>query len=252
VADGEVVRIEADPDHPAGGAICVKGKAAAELVRAPERLRYPLRRTRPKGDPDPGWERIAWDEALDAIAVRLLAVRAQYGAEAVVFSKGTSAGTATSDVERWLNRLANAFGTPNVMGTVYLCQWQRDTANAFTFGVSLPTPDFARAGTILLWGHNPPATSLAFAKAIADARRGGARLIIVDPRRVGLAARADVHLQGRPGTDGAIALALIRELLTHERYDTAFVRTWTNAPLLIGEDGGLLRGVQLGWPADTT
>jgi anaerobic selenocysteine-containing dehydrogenase len=263
VAGDTVVRIEPDRDHPAGGAMCAKGKAAAELLTAPERLRYPLRRTRPKGDPDPGWVRISWDEALDTIAARLLAVRAAHGSQAVVFSKGTSAGTATSDVERWVNRLANVFGTPNVLGTVYLCQWPRDTGNVYTFGVPLPTADYAHAGTILLWGHNPSATSPAVAQAINAAIRRGAHLVVVDPRRVPLAGRADLHLQGRPGTDGAIALALVHELLTRERYDVEFVRAWTNAPLLVtvgnrepGAGAGaplprLITGAQLGWAAGT-
>jgi anaerobic selenocysteine-containing dehydrogenase len=257
VTDGAIARIEPDLDHPAGGAICVKGRAAADLVRAPERLRYPMRRTRPKGDPDPGWERIAWDEALDTIAARLLAVRAESGAEAVVFSKGTSSGTGCSDVERWISRLMHYFGTPNGLGTTHLCQWHRDTGNAYTFGVPLPTPDFARARTILLWGHNPSSTSLNFARAITDAQRHGARLIVVDPRRVGLATRADLHLQGRPGTDGAIALALIHLLLTTGQYDATFVRAWTNGPLLVqpaATDDGfplLLRGADLGWAAGT-
>ncbi|HZR98957.1 MAG TPA: molybdopterin-dependent oxidoreductase [Chloroflexota bacterium] len=247
-----VVRVEPDADHPAGGAMCVKGKAAPELLRAPERLRYPMRRTRPKGDPDPGWERITWDEALDLIAAKLRTVRTEHGPEAVAFSKGTSSGTAVSDAERWLQRLANLFGTPNVLGTTHLCQWHRDTGNTYTFGVPLPTPDFANAGVILLWGHNPSATSLAFARAIADAQRRGARLVVVDPRRVGLAARADLHLQGRPGTDGAIALALVHELLAHGGHDAAFVRAWTNAPLLVrADDGQLLRGADLGWPDAT-
>ena len=264
VTDGSVQRIEPDFDHPAGGAMCVKGKAAAELLHAPERLRYPMRRTRPKGDPDPGWERISWDEALDTIAERLLAVRAESGPEAVAFSKGTSSGTAVSDAERWLSRLTSYFGTPNTVSTTHLCQWHRDTGNAYMFGVSLPTPDFAHAGTILLWGHNPSSTSLNFARAIADAQRSGARLIVVDPRRVGLAARADLHLQGRPGTDGAIALALIHEVLAHGWQDAAFVRAWTNAPLLVeggaeasidGGDGAaiprLLDGAALGWAPGT-
>jgi len=251
VADGMIQRIEPDHAHPAGGAMCVKGKAAAELVRAPDRLRYPLRRTRPKGAADPGWVRISWDEALDTIAARLRAVRERYGAEAVAFSKSTSSGTAMSDAERWLQRLAHAFGTPNVVGTTHLCNWHRDTGFAYTFGVPLPTPDLAQTRTILLWGHNPSSTSLALARAIAEAQSRGARLIVIDPRRVGLAGRADLHLQGRPGTDGALALALVHELLQTGRYDADFVRRWTNAPLLVRTDTGqLLRGSDLGWEAD--
>src|SRR3954465_11090037 len=72
VADGEFVALEPDPAHPTGQALCVKGKAAPEIVRHPERLLYPLKRTRPKGDPDPGWQRITWDEALDSTAARML------------------------------------------------------------------------------------------------------------------------------------------------------------------------------------
>src|ERR1700686_4007166 len=68
VENGRFTRLEPDPTHPTGQALCAKGRAAPELVYHPERLKYPLRRTRPKGDPDPGWERISWDEALDLAA----------------------------------------------------------------------------------------------------------------------------------------------------------------------------------------
>lgn len=246
VSEGTVARIEPDHEHPAGGAMCVKGKAAAELLRAPERLRYPLRRTRPKGDPDPGWERISWDEALDTIAERLLAVRAEHGAEAIAFTKGTIGATGLSDCEAWLARLCHALGTPNIVGTTYLCQWHRDTGNVYTLGMPLPTPDFERAGAVLLWGHNPGATSLAFARAIAAAQSRGARLVVVDPRRVGFAARADVHLQPWPGTDGALALALLHALVSQGGHDAGFVREWTNGPLLVRADTGrLLRWAEL-------
>ena len=75
VSDGKVVRLDPDYDHPNGGVICIKGKGAAELVYHPDRLNYPLKRTRPKNDPDPGWQRVSWDEALDDIARRMNAIR---------------------------------------------------------------------------------------------------------------------------------------------------------------------------------
>src|SRR3989337_410521 len=85
VANGRVVALDADHDHPNGGVICVKGKAAPELVYHPDRLNHPLKRTRPKGDADPGWQQISWDEALDTIASKLLDIKSKYGAECVSF-----------------------------------------------------------------------------------------------------------------------------------------------------------------------
>jgi anaerobic selenocysteine-containing dehydrogenase len=89
VTDGKVVRLDADFDHPNGGVLCVKGKAAPELVYHPDRLNFPLKRTRPKNDPDPGWQRVSWDEALHDIAERLNFVRETYGPRAVALAKGT-------------------------------------------------------------------------------------------------------------------------------------------------------------------
>src|SRR5262245_40506596 len=86
VENGRFVALEPDPSHPTGKALCAKGLAAPELVYHPDRLLYPMRRTRPKGDPDPGWQRISWDEALDTVAQRLRAIAAEHGAESVVFS----------------------------------------------------------------------------------------------------------------------------------------------------------------------
>lgn len=238
VEDGRVARLEADFDHPNGGVLCIKGKAAPELVYHPDRLDVSLRRTRPKGDPDPGWQRISWDEALDGIAARLADIRARHGARAVALAKGTRGGTSVSDAERWLARFLNAFGSPNWVSTTHVCNWHKDTGFAYTFGVEIPTPDVARSNAFLLWGHNPSATSLILAHDIVAARKRGMKIVAVDPRRVGIAGQADVLLQVRPGADGALALALIDVVLERGLYDDAFVRQWTNAPLLLRSDSG--------------
>ena len=86
VENGRVTRLDSDPDHPHGGVMCIKGKAAPELLYHSDRLDYPLKRTRPKGDPDPGWRRVGWDEALDSIAQKLLEIRARHGARAVALA----------------------------------------------------------------------------------------------------------------------------------------------------------------------
>ena len=238
VTDGKVIRLEADADHPNGGVFCLKGKAAPELVYHPDRLNYPLKRTRPKGDSDPGWQRVSWDEALDDIAQRLNSIRERDGARSVALAKGTGGGTSVSDAERWLARLLNRFGSPNWTSTTHVCNWHKDTGFTYTFGVEIPTPDVAHSGAFLLWGHNPSSTSLILAHDIVAARKRGMKIVAVDPRRVGIAAQADVLLQVRPGTDGALALAMIDVAITEKLFDADFVRQWTNGTFLIRLDNG--------------
>jgi len=240
VEDGRLVAIEPDPSHPTGKALCAKGRAAPELVEAPDRLLYPLRRTRPKGDPDPGWKRIGWDEALDETAAAMRRIAAESGAEAVAFAVATGSGTAISDAAPWINRLINAFGSPNNCNAMEICAWHREYARAFTTGAGIGTPDYARAGCILLWGHNPSTSLLAGATRVADARAAGAKLIVVDPRRIGFAVKADCWLAVRPGTDAALALALAGVMIDEGGFDADFVREWTNGPFLVREDDGTL------------
>lgn len=238
VSEGRLVAVEADRTHPTGGAVCVKGRAAPELVYAPERLLTPLRRTRPKGDRDPGWRPISWDEALSSASAALRDIAARHGAEAVVFGVATPSGTAISDAFPWIHRLANAFGSPNILFATENCNWHRDFGAALTFGSGIGMPDFERTGCLLLWGANPAATWPAMSAAVLGALKRGARLIAVDPRQTGLANRADIWLGLRPGSDGPLALAIAGVLLAKAWYDQDFVRRWTNAPLLVRSDDG--------------
>jgi anaerobic selenocysteine-containing dehydrogenase len=251
LADGEFVALEPDPGHPTGQALCVKGKAAPEIVRHPERLLHPLKRTRPKGDADPGWQRITWDEALDTVAERLRALARDHGPESVVFGSASPSTSAMSDSIDWVQRLQRAFGSPNLCGYAELCGWGRYFAPLYTFGASVPgeyMPDLDAAGCILFWGYNPSASRLTHATSTVAALRRGARLVVVDPRRAGLATKADHWLRVRPGTDAALALALSSVMIQRGWYDEDFVRRWTNAPLLVREDTGrLLRAAEV-WP----
>jgi anaerobic selenocysteine-containing dehydrogenase len=241
VEGSRVVKLDADRTHPQGGAVCGKGRAAPEIHDHPHRVNYPVVRTNPKTASDPGWQRVSWDDALSRICERLLAVRAESGAEAVAFGRGTGSGTGLRPMEPWFQRLANLFGSPNYMTNTHLCNWARDGAAFYTLGVyPVPNPDVERSGCIVLWGSNPPATLLDLGTRIVAAVKRGARLVVIDPRRVGLANRADVLLRVRPGTDGALALAFIHELLTRRWFDADFVRDWTNAPFLVRPDTGRL------------
>jgi anaerobic selenocysteine-containing dehydrogenase len=247
VDDDRFVRLEPDPAHPTGQALCAKGRAAPELVYHPERLTHPLRRTRPKTDPDPGWERIGWDEALDLTAAAMCRVAQRHGPHAVAFSLPSPSTTAIGDSIGFIQRLMNAFGTPNAVTTLDLCGWGRAFATRYTYGVGSvgaggagAMPDIANAGCLLLWGYNPSSTRLTHATAVVAGIKRGMRLIVVDPRRAGLANKADLWLRVRPGTDGALALGLANLMIERGWYDREFIRRWSNGPLLVRGDTGRL------------
>src|SRR6516225_3549275 len=211
VEDGHLLAIEPDPAHPTGKALCAKGRASPALVEAPDRLLYPVRRTRPKSGP-----------------------------EAVAFAVTTSSGTAISDAQPWVDRLINTFGSPNNCNAWEICAWHRQYARAFTTGTGIGMPDYARAGCILLWGHNPSTSLLAAATRIAEARTRGAKLVVIDPRHIGFAVKADCWLRVRPGTDAALALSIAGVMIEEGWFDAEFVREWSNGPFLVREDDGTL------------
>lgn len=248
VEDARFTRLEPDPGHPTGQALCAKGRAAPELVYHSERLTYPLRRTRPKGDSDPGWERIGWDEALNQTAAAMRRVADRHGPQAVAFTLSSPSTTAIGDSNGFIRRLMNAFGTPNSSYTLDICGWGRAFATRYTYGVgSVGTgsgggamPDIANSGCLILWGYNPSNTRLTHATAAVEALKRGMRLIVIDPRHVGLANKADLWLRVRPGTDGALALGLANVMIERDWYDRGFIRGWSNGPLLVRADTGRL------------
>lgn len=244
VTDGRFTRLDPDPTHPTGAAICAKGRAAPELVYHKDRLTRPLRRTRPKGDENPGWEEISWDAALDQIAAAMRRIAERHGPEAVAFSQSSPSTTAIADSGPFVRRLMNAFGTPNLVSHLELCGWGRGFATRYVFGVgSVATgsaggamPDIAETGCLILWGYNPSFTRITHATATVAGLKRGMKLIVIDPRNVGLANKADLWLRVRPGTDGALALGLANIMIEQGWYDKDFVRAWSNGPLLVRSD----------------
>jgi anaerobic selenocysteine-containing dehydrogenase len=237
VENGKFVRLAPDPDHPNRG-ICIKGQAAPELVYDGQRLKYPLRRTRPKSDRDPGWTRVSWDEALEEIASRLKDLKARYGPESVFFYRGAAGGSASVEYEPWMIRFASVLGSPNTVSTGHICNWHKDSGSRYTYGTGIPTPDFEQTGCMLLWGHNPNASWPTQAIRISRAVGKGARLIVIDPRPIPLTKKSDLWLQVRPGTDGLLALSFLHVMLEEKLYDKAFLRQWTNGDLLIRTETG--------------
>ncbi len=247
VEGGRFTRLEPDPAHPTGQALCAKGRAAPELVYHPERLTRPLRRTRPKGDPDPGWEPISWEEALNLTASAMRRVADRHGPASVAFTVSSPSTTAIGDSTGFIQRLANAFGTPNANITLDICGWGRTFATRYTYGIGSlggssggAMPDIDNSGVLILWGYNPSFTRLTHATAAVAALKRGMRLIVVDPRHVGLASKADLWLRVRPGTDGALALGIANVMIERGWYDRDFIRDWSNGPHLVRSDTGRL------------
>ncbi|MFW9916056.1 MAG: molybdopterin-dependent oxidoreductase [Candidatus Thorarchaeota archaeon] len=226
IKDDKAIKVHGDRNHPESkGILCPKGRKVLDVLYSPERLKYPLRRVGSRGMGK--WERISWDEALDSIAKKLQEIRIQYGPEAVWFHKGSGHDVCSGDIRSYLHRLANAFGTPNISCPFYICYGPR-VFNMFMMTGGIPAPDVENSNTILLWGNNPTATALPRHMKIQKAIQRGAKLIVIDPRKIPLASKADYHLQLRPGTDGALALGLLKVIIDDALYDDEFVKNWTN------------------------
>ncbi len=217
---GRVMKIAGDPDSPINhGTLCSKGIASAQLAYHPDRLTHPVRRLGAKGSGR--WERITWDTALDLIAERILAYKGAHGAESVVMGYGTG-----RENEAVIYRFANLLGSPNVLTAGHFCYGPRIATSIVTCG-SNPIVDYENnPQCIMVWGNNlvisnpdcykgePFSTSLA----------KGAKLICVDPRMTRIAARSDIWLQLRPGTDTALALGMLNVIVNENLFDADFVK----------------------------
>ena len=220
--DGRAVKVEGDPDAPFNkGILCTKGLASLEYLYHPDRLKHPLKRVGERGDGD--WQRISWDEALSTIANELTKARDNHGAESVAIITGASKGYQISLAQR----LANTFATPNFMVQGSVCWVPKRNAHAITCGF-LPFPDFEYPpACIVVWGSNPAETLLTNYRKIIQALDRGAKLIVIDVRKIELAGKADVWVQLRPGSDLAFALGMINVIVNEDLFDRAFVDNWT-------------------------
>ncbi len=258
VKDGVFTGVSPDRRHPLFSPLCPKGLAAPELVYNKQRLQYPMRRTNPRGNPDPGWQRISWDEALDIIANKLNKIKAEFGPEAVAFSRSGPGGSPMSELAFWVVRLAHAFGSPNNIGTTNICQWHRDNCSSYTYarpGIFRANgrAEFERSACIVIWGVNIHATRTTLLPLIKKGMSKGAKLIVVDPRKIELADMADLWLQLQPGTDCALILSMINVMLAEKLYDYDFVRDWTTAPFMVKTSTGeFLRANELMSKGDST
>lgn len=226
VKNGRIERVKGDPEYPVTrGHICPKGAAAPDVVYSPHRLKYPLLR---KND---SFERISWNEALDIIAAKLLEIRNQHGPEAVAQVRGAPT---TEEVFDGFVQLMAAFGSPNATGPSHLCSAPRRLGQELVLG-GRTVPDIRRANCIVIWGGNPPDSRSygeplileKFSTAIPEARKRGAKVIVIDPRRTELGGSADEWVNISVETDLAFGLALLHVIIDENLFDQEFVKNWT-------------------------
>lgn len=226
VKDGRVAGVKGDPASPMSkGWMCIKGLATPEIANHPDRLKHALKRTGRRGSGQ--WEQISWDQALGEIASRLDAIRKETGPESIALGQGTGRHHYMHVV-----RFANALGTPNWYEPgLAQCFIPRITVSNLTYG-GFVVGDYYGAvppKCILFWGHNPivsgPDGELSI--AVKRALDKGCIGIAVDPRRSETARRCQQWLPIRPGTDAALALAMIHTLIKEDIYDREFVEKWT-------------------------
>jgi thiosulfate reductase/polysulfide reductase chain A len=220
VSGDRIVKVEDDPQSPVThGHMRAKGLSSIQRVYHLNRLQYPMKRSGERGEGR--WLRISWDEAFQTIARRLKEIKEKYGAEAVCFGRGTDRNEGPI-----LYRLANLFGTPNVMQTGPWCFLPRASASMVTCG-GIPTPDYEhQPRCIILWGSQVGHSFLPSGSRFAEAMFKGAKLIVVDPRFTDHTAKADIWLQIRPGTDVALALGMLNVIVKEELYDPEILK-WT-------------------------
>lgn len=222
VEDGRVVRIDGGTANPlTKGYIC--GKVRARMVEhlyGEERVMQPLARRGAKGAGE--FEAISWDRALDTIAARLLAVRDEFGGEAILpVSYGGSNGFLSQDNTD--ARLFRRLGASQYAHTV--CAAPSTAAANGLYGKmpGVALKDYAEAAGILVWGVNPAATGIHLMPALQEAKKRGAWLAVVDPVRTRVAQIADLHLAVRPGTDLPVALSMLNWMFTEGHADDAFL-----------------------------
>lgn len=234
--DGKVEKILPIKGHPVG-VVCIRGIHSKEIIYSRDRLKYPLLRVGEKGEGR--FERITWDEAMDRIVRAFRKTKDEYGAQSVMsyFGRGSfdsnimDVFSAPDPASRGVTGFLYPFGSPNGTGVSSVC------AVSYSLLAAIPTigttmngtyPDFANTDLVVIWGANPPTDSPPDkVKKILNAKKRGARVVVIDHMRSDMAKKADQWIGIRSGTDGALALSMMYVVINEGLYDEAFVRDWT-------------------------
>jgi molybdopterin guanine dinucleotide-containing S/N-oxide reductase-like protein len=233
--EGRAVKVAGDPRHPVTqGFLCGKVAKYLDRVYAPERILYPLKRKAgvakgplKRGTEHEAFERVSWDEALDAIAARLKEISERFGPESILpYSyAGTIGVLGNASMDR---RFFHRLGASQLDRTI--CSEAGGQAWNLVYGkkLGMPTEDFRLAKLVLAWGANIHGNNVHLWPMVEQARRNGARLIVIDPYRTRTAALADWHIAIRPGTDAALALGMMHVILNEGLEDRAYIDEMTH------------------------
>jgi anaerobic selenocysteine-containing dehydrogenase len=251
--DGVVVKIEGNPDSPLGmGRLCPKGLSGIMLLYDPHRLNVPMKRTNPvKGmHVDPGWVEISWNEALDIVTEKIRKIRAEDPRKLVLAGCVPSLTPLTFGMGMFMP----AFGSSNVfVSNGHQCGNAEHLLAATLHAALTTNPDLEHTNFLLVFGsHCGTAAYYALttmAQRMADARARGMKLVVVDPMLNASAEKADEWVPIRPGTDGALAMAMLHVLLNELGiWDADYLAHHTNGPYLIATEGTYVRDRESGKP----
>ncbi len=236
--NGNFVKLEGDEANPFNqGRLCIRCLSFDQVIEHPDRLVSPLIRKREDRGKD-AWRKATWDEAFDLICTTFEKIKQEHGPEAILFASGTG-----RDIANGMYRMAYSFGSPNIayQQTGVACYGPRITATSIMMGnYCVPDcsmyfadryedPRWQPPGVIFIWGNNPLVSNADgnFGHWMVDCMTRGSKTVVVDPRLTWVAAKADLFLRLRPGTDAALALAIINVMVSEGLYDKDFVEKWT-------------------------
>jgi len=224
VKDGVAIKVQGNPNHPlTDGVLCTKVSRYTERTYHPDRVLHPLKRVGPKGSGQ--FQQVSWDDALSDIAQRLKTIAHKTPERILPYSYAGTMGMVQG--ESIAMRFFNLLGAAKLDRTI--CSSAGGEALAQTFGskVGMKVQHFAESKLILIWGSNVITSSVHFWRIAQEAKRQGAKLVCIDPRRTETADKCDVHLALKPGTDAALALGLMHELITHDWLDHDYIAQHT-------------------------
>lgn len=231
VQDNKVIKVEGDESNAhSRGHCCAKSQSSMLALYHPDRLRYCLKRTKPKGEDDPGWVRVSLADAFDEAGAKFNEIVSKYGGEANFAMGGTSRVWAQPPY----GTLKSIFPTPNAHLAYEICKGPRHFAGILTDEIGSPWMEVEQGPLVYVqWGtaaeySNYDSTN----RTVVDCSQRAYKHILIDPRMTPLGKEADLWLPLRVGTDLCLSLTWLKWILDNEAYDDLFVRRWTNAPFL--------------------
>jgi len=224
ITKGKITKVEPDQETLMGW-LCERGVNAIDYHYHKQRLNYPLKRTGARGEAK--WERISWEQAMDEIAAKLDTIRDRYGPEAVLVLGGSPHGPGDAAAWKWCNQ----WGTPNFFHLGKNCGEAEFPIECAMYGYDTTAGwttflDPNKTGAAIIWGANMHQSEPRIWMGYSISKKMGVKLIVVDPRPTECAKEADIWLQLRPGTDGALALGMLNVIINEGIYDREFVERW--------------------------